>query len=279
MKKSQYFIFFVMVVMLSLGLWFFINRPGPTDGDLLITFKNVDKVKVGEKVQPISLVASSSSTNILYPKIDTSSPGKRILTYIIVGEHGKQKEFMLELDVVDPKPPILELKSDVVKIDVDDKFNPLDYVKESMDQFDGKLAVNIDGKYDVKLPGKYSLVYWIKNSSDNKVTKKLSLFVEQKKESKPIVERIPPSNEIHSENESNGNKTPTTPQKPPTSNENSSESNGNNTQREFLVKNYASFDETLSACRVAGQGSGRTWNCVGIKGANGIYTGYQLSFN
>ena len=112
MKKSQYMTFILCVLLLCLGFWYLLF-PKPADkDDLSITFKDTEKVKLNEKIKPVDLIRSTTSVKILYPTIDTSSPGVKKLLYIAVGEDGQQKEFMKEIRVVAPTPPVLQLKKD-----------------------------------------------------------------------------------------------------------------------------------------------------------------------
>ena len=81
MRKSQYMTFILCVLLICLGCWYFLF-PKPTDkDDLSITFKDTEKVKLDEKVDPVDLIRSTNSTKILYPTIDTSSPGVKKLLY------------------------------------------------------------------------------------------------------------------------------------------------------------------------------------------------------
>ena len=94
MYKKQYAVFF-LVILAFCGLlsWYLFFRQ-PAKDELSIIFVDQEVFKVGEDIDPIDLVKSSSSAKILYPAIDSSSPGVKNLLYIAVGEHGEQKEFL-----------------------------------------------------------------------------------------------------------------------------------------------------------------------------------------
>ena len=94
-------------------------------------------MKLNEKIEPVDLIRSTTSVKILYPTIDTSSPGVKKLLYIAVGEDGEQKEFMKEIRVVTPKPPVLQLKKDTVEIYVKEAFDARAYVKKAYSDYDG----------------------------------------------------------------------------------------------------------------------------------------------
>ena len=171
MKKSQYMTFILCVLLICLGCWYLLF-PKPADkDDLSITFKDTEKVKLNEKIEPVDLIRSTTSVKILYPTIDTSSPGVKKLLYIAVGEDGEQKEFMKEIRVVTPKPPVLQLKKDTVEIYVKEAFDARAYVKKAYSDYDGDLDVSIRGSFDVKKAGTYTITYQVKDSSGHISTK------------------------------------------------------------------------------------------------------------
>ena len=157
--------FILCVLLLCLGFWYLLF-PKPADkDDLSITFKDTEKVKLNEKIKPVDLIRSTTSVKILYPTIDTSSPGVKKLLYIAVGEDGGQKEFMKEIRVVAPTPPVLQLKKDKVEICVKEAFDARAYVKKAYSDYDGDLDVSIRGSFDVKKAGTYTITYQVKDSS------------------------------------------------------------------------------------------------------------------
>ena len=202
MKKSQYMTFILCVLLLCLGFWYLLF-PKPADkDDLSITFKDTEKVKLNEKIEPVDLIRSTTSVKILYPTIDTSSPGVKKLLYIAVGEDGEQKEFMKEIRVVSPKPPVLQLKKDTVEIYVKEAFDARAYVKKAYSDYDGDLDVSIRGSFDVKKAGTYTITYQVKDSSGHTATKELRLIVKDKedapKERSHSIHRRQNGNPLHS---------------------------------------------------------------------------------
>lgn len=68
--------------------------PKPADkDDLSITFKDTEKVKLNEKIEPVDLIRSDICED-LYPTIDTSSPGVKKLLYIAVERMENKRKFM-----------------------------------------------------------------------------------------------------------------------------------------------------------------------------------------
>lgn len=189
MKIRHYVIYILTVSAMIAGMtWFLFFRT--TDKETVrIEFIEKDSFILNEEIEPLSLIKSSTTTNIIYPKIDTSAPGEKELLYIAIGEEGTQKEFMKVIKVHSPIPPILQLTKDVVTIQVEGKFDPKKYIQKSYDEFDGNLETKIEGTYDVNQPGTYHLTYLNENSSGMKTKKDLTLIV--KEEEKPVQENVP----------------------------------------------------------------------------------------
>ena len=181
MYKKQYAVFF-LVILAFCGLlsWYLFFRQ-PAKDELSIVFVDQEVFKVGEDIDPIDLVKSSSSAKILYPAIDSSSPGVKNLLYIAVGEHGEQKEFLKTIKIIDPTPPSLELKEERVELTEGASFDPKAYIQKAEDAYDDELPVNITGEYDVDRPGTYTITYSITNSSDLTTRKELRLIINEKR--------------------------------------------------------------------------------------------------
>jgi len=276
-RKSQYITFVLCVLLICLGCWYFLF-PKPADkDDLSITFKDTEKVKLDEKVEPVDLIRSTNSTKILYPTIDTSSPGLKRLLYIAVGRDGEQKEFMKEIRVVAPKPPVLQLKKDKVKIYVKEAFDARAYVKKAYSDYDGDLDVSIRGSFDVKKAGTYTITYQVKDSSGHTATKELRLIVKEKEEAPKEKKPQHPQNAERPSTAQPPKEQDTTtgfalspkaeePQEP-------APSIGVQT---WLFADGESFSSALEKCNAAGAASGRRYQCDVLQDDAGIYTGYRL---
>lgn len=277
MRKSQYITFVLCVLLICLGCWYFLF-PKPADkDDLSITFKDTEKVKLDEKVEPVDLIRSTNSTKILYPTIDTSSPGLKRLLYIAVGRDGEQKEFMKEIRVVAPKPPVLQLKKDKVEIYVKEAFDARAYVKKAYSDYDGDLDVSIRGSFDVKKAGTYTITYQVKDSSGHTATKELRLIVKEKeeapKEKKPQhpqnAERPSTAQQPKEQDTTTGSALSPKAEEP----QEPAPSIGVQT---WLFADGESFSSALEKCNAAGAASGRRYQCDVLQDDAGIYTGYRL---
>lgn len=273
MRKSQYLIFIICTILLCIGGWYFLNQESMKGDSASITFTDTEKIKLNEKVDPISLIKSTNSTNILYPTIDTSTPGKKTLLYIAINDKGMQKEFAKEIWVVDPTPPVLRLKQDKAEIYINDKFDPQSYVKEATSNYDGKLAVKIDGDFKTDKAGTYPLRYIVKDSSNHTVSKTLILIVKekavkkdpQKTEERPVQEPSKKPTQERPIAEHGDKESPKAPQ--------TGQVSGGQT---WMFANGESFSSALGKCNSAGVASGRGYQCNVLQDANGIYTGYRL---
>lgn len=276
MRKSQYITFMICVLLLCLCCWYFLFPKSADSETLSIVFKDKESVKLNEKVDPLDLIQSTNSTKILYPKIDTTSPGKKTLLYIALGEEGQQKEFMKEIKVVAPTPPILQLKKDRVEIFVKESFYPEAYVKKAYSEYDGQLKVTINGSFDVKKAGNYTITYTVKDSSDHIVTKKLQLIVKEKKETVKEKESQTPQKEEQSLQEHTQENGADAGEEKVTGAAKEQEPVPSSGPQTWLFSDGESFSSAQEKCNAAGAASGRRYQCNVLQDESGIYTGYRL---
>ena len=271
--------FILCVLLICLGCWYLLfPRPADKD-DLSITFKDTEKVKLNEKIEPVDLIRSTTSVKILYPTIDTSSPGVKKLLYIAVGEDGEQKEFMKEIRVVAPKPPVLQLKKDTVEIYVKEAFDARAYVKKAYSDYDGDLDVSIRGSFDVKKAGTYTITYQVKDSSGHTATKELWLIVKDKDK-----EEAPKEKEPQHPQKTERSSTAQPPKEQDTTTGSASSPKAEKPQepapsigvQTWLFANGESFSSALEKCNAAGAASGRRYQCDVLQDDAGIYIGYRL---
>ena len=269
MTKKQYAVFFAAIILIcSLLTWYLLLRQ-PTKDELNITFVDKNTFKVGEEIDPVDLVKSSSSAKILYPTIDSSQPGEKNLLYIAVGEHGEQKEFMKKITIISVKPPLLKLAKEEVTITEGDPFDPKEYIEKAVDTYDGELEVAISGNYDLNKVGTYTITYKVKNSSNLKTVKTLKLIVIAKKQN---------NNETSDKEEGS---TVISDSSKETDSQNVPETGTSNqpiiTQKQWYVAQGYGFEDARTDCMAAGKQSGAgTYSCKVIMDENGIAVGYEL---
>lgn len=266
MYKKQYAVFFLAILAFcGLLIWYLFFRQ-PTKDDLNIVFVDQEIFQVGEEIDPVDLVRSSSSAKIYYPTIDTTSPGVKNLLYIAVGEHGEQKEFLKTIKIVNPTPPSLELKDEHVELTEGASFDPKTYIQKAEDAYDGELPVNITGKYDVDRPGIYTITYSVTNSSDLTTKKELRLTVKKKEQTSiDMPSSTQPSVEVDGNVPETGTKDiPIQSNSPQPS------------QREWYVSETYGFEAARTDCMNAGKQVNGTYTCEVIKDEYGIAKGYRL---
>lgn len=268
MKKYQYFIFFILVCLISGGVYLYLNRQTP-NSNLMITFKEIKKVETGTKIDPIDLIESTSSSQVLYPKIDTSTPGKKKLLFIAVGKSGYQKEFMTEIEVIDPTPPELILSKDEVVITVGEKFDAKSYIQKAYDNFDGELHVDISKNFDANVVGNYVLTYKVEDSSGNISEKTLSLIVKEKV--------VQPDLEKGKQNQSNSNEKSNEAIPPIQQPKQTLPEQSYNGQSTWFFEDGYSAASAQSSCETAGINTGGRWSCSVIYNDLGIHIGYRLN--
>lgn len=270
MKKRQYLIFVCLVSCMVVGLIWMIYFRTDKHEQLSIEFIEQETFKVNDKVDPVTLVAGSNSSKIIYPTIDTSSPGEKNLLYIAIDEGGKQKEFMKTIKVLSPAPPTLTLKKTAVSIIEGDKFDPSDFILASYDEFDGDLKPVITGLYDCDKPGEYTIHYEVKNSSNLVSEATLQLSVKVKK---PIEEK--PNTQTPSYNPNPSTQNPTPNSKPPVSAPSTPSYTG---KTKWLLEEGYDFSSAQSACMAAGRQVQGEYTCEVIYDEYGLGIGYNLVY-
>lgn len=268
MHRKQYLVFFIAIALIGAVMTWLLFFTSIEKTMLNIKFVEKDTFKVGEDIEPLSLVESSSSTNILFPKIDTSRPGEKDLLYIAIGEHGEQKEFMKTIYIISPEPPVLKLTKDNVEIFKGKSFEPKKFIKEAADKFDGNILneVKISGSYDTKTAGTYKITYELKNTSGMKTSKVLTLHV--KEEKKTTIKK-----ETKKEQKNDSSNSHNVPE---TGTENKVEVENKPLQRTtWMFSEGYTFQSALNECSLEGSSSGGTWRCDVIYQGD-IAVGYQL---
>lgn len=268
MKKHQYVIFFLLVICLLGGMLWIHYLPSGAKEQLRIEFIERQDFLLNEEIEPLSLVASSNSAHILYPTIDTGTPGEKHLLYIAVSESGVQKEFLKTIIVKSPTPPQLILKDTKVTIIQGEHFDPKDMIISASDAFDGELTPDIIGEFDCDKEGEYNIVYRVSNSSHLTSEVRLLLIVEKKEVKKE--EANPPTIPTQPSNQ-RPNDTPQTPVEKPSAPIYQG-------KRKWLVSEGYDFKSAQSACMEAGKQTNQTYTCEVLWDEYGLAIGYQLLY-
>lgn len=256
MRLKHYLIFLLSVTaMLTLLTWYLFFK-GTDKEKIRLEFVERSSFKVGEAIDPLSLIKTASTTNIIYPKIDIAAPGEKQLLYIAVDENGAQKEFLKTINIYSPQPPVIKLKQVAVSVYTGENFNPSDYVKDAYDKYDGKLQVKVSGNYNLKQSGVYSIIYTVENSGKLKSKAELKLTVKEKEQPIKKPENVPVTGT---------NKKPHKPQKPSIN------------RRIWKFRDGYDFNSAKAACMKEAEALNVRYTCDVLYEGN-IAVGYQLIY-
>lgn len=286
MGKKQYLIFIVICCLLSVVMAYFLFFKEDAQHTISLTFVDKGEFKVGEEIDPLSLIQSASSTKILTPSVDTSTPGDKSLIYTVIDEEGHQKQFEKKIKIVAIEPPILQLKQEKVILEYGTSFDLKNNVKKAYDTFDKELEAIITGNYNKEKAGTYNITYKVTNSSRLSTQKTLTIIVKDKAveetvpdKDKDVQKTETNTNEI-TNNKANNNEKENVQDFSTTSNNESNQmqSNPYSGQTEFRFTEGSTFEQVRQQCMIAGQSSNRSYTCDVIYDGE-IATGYRLILN
>ena len=282
MGKKQYLIFIVICCLLSVGMAYFLFFQEEVQPSISLTFVDKNEFKVGEKIEPLSLIQSASSTKVLTPNVDTSTPGEKSLIYTVIDEEGHQKQFEKKITVVAIEPPILQLKQEKVILEYGTSFDLKNNVKKAYDTFDKVLEPTITGTYNKEKEGTYNITYKLINSSGLSTQKTLTIIVKDKvvEETVPDKDKVVQKAETNTNAITNNNEQQNVPDSGTTSKSesNQSQSNSYSGQTEFRFTEGSTFEQVRQQCMSAGQSSNRSYMCDVIYDGE-IAIGYRLILN
>lgn len=195
--KLKLKILFVILCVSAIAITIYINYRNQVENEfykkISLTFKEpLKSYEIGTELSAISFILDTNATDIDLPIIDSSKVGEHSFVYIAYDAEGRQKEYVLVLNFVDPIYPVIMLTQSEVTITEGDSINLKDYVKEAYDEVDGELKVTIKKAKDYKKVGTHEITYQVKDKNGNVSKAILKLIVNEKK-----VE------EVVSENENN----------------------------------------------------------------------------
>lgn len=173
-------------------------------------------------------------------------------------------------DIIDDKPPVLELTTDKITIEVDTTITYKEFIKEANDDIDGDLVDKVQySSIDTSKTGEYEVLYFVFDSSNNMAKKILNVLIIEhpeestKKEDTETNDNNSTSNKQNStsnntENESN-NKKPSIPQ-----------------TKYFLFTDGYTMSNVVEACATELKKYNGSGMCSPITDDKGIYLGMKL---
>ncbi len=173
-------------------------------------------------------------------------------------------------DKIDDKPPILELTTDKITIEIDAVIDYKEFIKEANDDIDGDLVDKVQySNIDTSKLGEYEVVYFVFDSSNNMAKKILNvLIIEHPKET------TEPDKVESNDNNSTSNKQNSTP--------NNTEKESNNKKpstpqtKYFLFTDGYTMSNVVEACATELKKYNSSGMCSPITDDKGIYQGMKL---
>lgn len=143
-------------------------------GEYKVTFENLDLTTAGQQDIYMYLEngdSSNISDQYKLNAIDTKDD-KTEITGVI-------NTYRLNVLVEDQSKPMIELSETNVELEVDDEFNPYDYITRSYDIVDGDIPYTIDSNVDTSTAGEYRVTYQSVDKNGNVSTATLNVIVNQ----------------------------------------------------------------------------------------------------
>lgn len=171
-------------------------------------------------------------------------------------------------DIIDDKPPILELTTDKITIEVDKTINYKEFIKNASDDIDGDLVDKVQySNIDTSKIGEYEVLYFVFDSSNNMAKKILNvLIIEHPKEQIEVPVESNDNSVSHEQNSTNNNtekeannKKPSTPQ-----------------IKYFLFTDGYTMNNVVEACATELKKYNGSGMCSPITDDKGIYLGMKL---
>ena len=272
MKKNQqkYAAVIICICLLVLGSFLFFEHQKQGKkaqyDDLFITFKETDRTyEINEELEPITFIQESNADEIIYPTIRASSAGEHPFVYVAVDRSGNQKEFILLLTFVQRSDPVIELTSERAEVFEDDEIDLNVYVKRAYDKEIGNdLKVKIEKPKGYKQVGTHEITYRVTSDTGKQAKAILTLVVKEKQEE----QQIPDENKNNAQTTPNRTENTHPTDKPsPIITENI---------KNYLFSEGYTIESAPAACQADLIASGRSGQCIFLKGEDGLYTGMQL---
>lgn len=176
-KKYVVFIILIIILLGLIGIYVFRDKEIPVDnnGFTLVTDMSVevyDEAFISSKIKDINGKILEDT------KIDTSSIGKKDISFLYENEKGKKRKGNVQVEVVDTTKPMI-LMGNSYTVTVGYSRNLTD-VLLSADNYDSNPKREIIGNYDFNQVGNYNLTYKVTDKSGNIETHDFTLYVKEK---------------------------------------------------------------------------------------------------
>lgn len=189
-----------------------------------------------------------------------------MVIFLLSGCQEKQEmhDYEICVKIFDLTAPVIECKN---KIEIT-QYQDLDlkkYVSVS-DNLDSNLPFAASGEVNTVRPGEYPIVITAIDTAGNRQEKEIVVIVKEKPAEKPSSNGGGGSGSSGSGGSGGSSGSKPKPKKKKTYTE------------KFLFNDGYDMNSAYNACVARGKKMSSTWECTPMKGSDGIYTGYKLTY-
>lgn len=162
--------FLIIISILSIKIY--------TDKNILkvIPINNLN-IEINSNIKLSSLIKEIKNGKLLSDdqKIDTSKLGKQIINLLIKDKYGKEKNYEININVIDTTKPTLTHNKEIISY----VGKEIDLLKEVSitDNSNEEINIKVIGIYDINTIGEYPLSYLATDSEGNQTTTNFTLKI------------------------------------------------------------------------------------------------------
>lgn len=238
-----------------------------------------DNLSIGEsKAESIDYMdyikSYSRDCHLTIPKTKLDKMGTYRVKYVLSNDMKKIEKYMI-IRVYDDVPPVLSISKTDESIAYGSSFNSESYIQSAVDNENGDIKdrVKTEGSVDCSKSGTYKIRYYVEDDAGNVTEKFLNVSVAEKPQQTltPSVGQQSASNNSQQSN-------------PPKTGGSSSSRKVTASSRVFNFSSSSDMNQTYNQAVQYAQsqinaGHANGYNVVPIQGADGIYTGYRVTFS
>lgn len=194
MKKRFLIIMIILVLLISVSsLYVFYNKDDKSIAEkekISFSFKDITSLEfksyslndfVNNDIKCIDNRCFYLDKDIEYTISDINSLGKQNVQIEITYD-GEKYNHIYEIEVKDETLPEIVLVNDIIELNLNDEFDPKNYINSINDNYDGDLSNNVivETNVDINKEGEYSITYSVTDSNGNTNKKELPVIVKAK---------------------------------------------------------------------------------------------------
>lgn len=176
MKKIVIILVIFLIIVIGFIFGYRIYNKYRVEHAKKIVKLNVDKVDVFKEVTLEDLIYEINGKLIKNKKIDTTTIGKKKVSFNYINDDNIKVPYTIEIEVIDRNPPLIKKFSSYSTTVGNDKFYDKFFCG---DNYDDKPKCSIEGEYDINTPGLYDVTFKGEDSSGNISENRFTLIVKE----------------------------------------------------------------------------------------------------